>query len=126
VNLLMLPCSNAKSSANGGARWPRGQCAELMIAETKQCSQRSVIGWVTKIYYLQLLRASEGMLSRWSWLHLQSLAPAPISRKVDAGRLRYCRSVNRHIFIIVMYLKNLIKRWKCLKLQDLMCVSTYF
>jgi hypothetical protein len=28
-----------------------------------------------KIYYLELLRASEGTLSRWSWLHLQSLAP---------------------------------------------------
>jgi hypothetical protein len=30
---------------------------------------------VTKIYYLELLRASEGTLSRWSRLHLQSLAP---------------------------------------------------
>jgi hypothetical protein len=29
----------------------------------------------TKIYYLELFRASEGMLSRWSRLHLQSLAP---------------------------------------------------
>jgi hypothetical protein len=28
-----------------------------------------------KFYYLELLRASEGMLSRWSQLHLQSLAP---------------------------------------------------
>jgi hypothetical protein len=28
-----------------------------------------------KIYYLELLRASEGTLSRWSRLHLQSLAP---------------------------------------------------
>jgi hypothetical protein len=28
-----------------------------------------------KIYYLKLLRASEGTLSRWSRLHLQSLAP---------------------------------------------------
>jgi hypothetical protein len=26
----------------------------------KQRSQRLVIGWVTKIYYLELLRASEG------------------------------------------------------------------
>jgi hypothetical protein len=33
-------------------------------AEAKQPSQRSVIGWVTKIYYLELLRASEGTLSR--------------------------------------------------------------
>jgi hypothetical protein len=28
-------------------------------------------GW-PKNYYLELLRASEGMLSRWSWLQLQS------------------------------------------------------
>jgi hypothetical protein len=28
-----------------------------------------------KLYYLELLRASEGTLSRWSRLHLQSLAP---------------------------------------------------
>jgi hypothetical protein len=52
-------------------------------AEAKQRSQRSVIGWVTKIYYLELLHASEGMLSRWSRLHLQSLAPTPVSRRVD-------------------------------------------
>jgi hypothetical protein len=48
------------------------------------------MGWVTKIYYLELLRASEGTLSRWSRLHLQSLAPTPVSRRVDvrqaAGR----------------------------------------
>jgi hypothetical protein len=31
-------------------------------------------GW-PKINYLELLRASEGTLSRWSRLHLQSLAP---------------------------------------------------
>jgi hypothetical protein len=35
-----------------GARWPRGQCAWRAIAEAKQHSQMSVIGWVTKIYYL--------------------------------------------------------------------------
>jgi hypothetical protein len=28
-----------------------------------------------KIYYLELLRASEGTLSRWSRLYLQSLVP---------------------------------------------------
>jgi hypothetical protein len=58
----------------GGAR-PGGQCAQRAIAEAKQHSQRSVIGWVTKIYYLELLRASKGTLRRWSQLHLQSLAP---------------------------------------------------
>jgi hypothetical protein len=31
-------------------------------------------GW-PKIYYLELLRASEATSSRWSWLHLKSLAP---------------------------------------------------
>jgi hypothetical protein len=52
--------------------WPRGQCARRAMAEAKQHSQRSVMGWVTKIYYLELLRASESKLSRWSRLHLQS------------------------------------------------------
>jgi hypothetical protein len=33
------------------------------------------MGWVTKIYYLELLRALEGTLNRWSRLHLQSLVP---------------------------------------------------
>jgi hypothetical protein len=35
---------------------------------------QSLDGWL-KIYYLKLFRASEDMLSRWSRLHLQSLAP---------------------------------------------------
>jgi hypothetical protein len=56
----------------------------------KQRSQWSVIGWVTKVYYLEHLRASEGTLSRWSRLHLLLLAPTPVSRRVDvrqaAGR----------------------------------------
>jgi hypothetical protein len=83
-----------------GARWPRGQCARRAIAEAKQRSQRSVIGWVTKIYYLELLRASEGTLRRWSRLHLQSLAPTPVSRRVDvtqaAGRKNNCRILSQH------------------------------
>jgi hypothetical protein len=43
---------------------------------------------VTKIYYLELhrARASEGMLSCWSRLHLQSLAPTPVLRRVDVRR----------------------------------------
>jgi hypothetical protein len=40
-----------------GARWLRGQCTRHAIAEVKQRSQWSVMGWVTKIYYLELLRA---------------------------------------------------------------------
>jgi hypothetical protein len=46
-------------------------------------------------YYLEFLRASEGTLSRWSQLHLQSLAPTQVSRRVDirqaAGRKNNCR-----------------------------------
>jgi hypothetical protein len=42
------------------------------IVEVKQ--RWSVTGWMTK-YLLSLLRASKGMFSRWSRLHLQSLAP---------------------------------------------------
>jgi hypothetical protein len=53
-----------------GARWPRGQCPRRVIAEATQRSQWSVIEWVTKIYYRELLHASEGTLSRWSRLHL--------------------------------------------------------
>jgi hypothetical protein len=46
-------------------------------------------------YYFELIRASEGTLSRWSRLHLQSLTPTPVSRRVDvrqaAGRNNNCR-----------------------------------
>jgi hypothetical protein len=55
---------------------------------------------VTKIYYLELLRASEGTLSRWSRLHLQSLAPIPVSRRVDvrqaAGQKIKAESLSQH------------------------------
>jgi hypothetical protein len=44
---------------------------------------------------LSNVRASEGTLSRWSRLHLQSLALTPVSRRVDvrqaAGRKNNCR-----------------------------------
>jgi hypothetical protein len=52
------------------------------IAEPNPCAQRPVIGWVIKIYYLEFLRASEGTLSRWSRLHLQSLTPPSGRRTV--------------------------------------------
>jgi hypothetical protein len=55
---------------------------------------QSLDGW-TRIYYLELLRASEGTLSCWPRLHLQSLAPTPVLRRVDvrqaAGRKNNCR-----------------------------------
>jgi hypothetical protein len=66
-----------------GARWPRSQRARRAFAEAKQRSQRSVIRWVTRIYYLEILRVLEGTLSRWSRLHLQSLAPTSVSRRVS-------------------------------------------
>jgi hypothetical protein len=40
------------------------------ITEVKQLW--SVIGWVFKNFYLELLHASEGTLSCWPRLHLQS------------------------------------------------------
>jgi hypothetical protein len=71
------------------------QCTWRAITAAKHRCQWPVIGWVTKIYYLELLHASEGTLSRWSRLHLQSLAPTPVSRRVDvrqaAGRKNNCR-----------------------------------
>jgi hypothetical protein len=89
ILLLFVFCSY------GGARWSSGQCARRAIAEAMHRSQWPVMGWVTKIYYLELLCASEGTLSRWSRLHLQSWAPTPVSRRVDvrqaAGRKNNCR-----------------------------------
>jgi hypothetical protein len=66
--------------------------------EAKQRTEWSVIGWMTKIYYLELLRASEGTLIRWLRLHLQSIAPTPVSRRVDV-RQAACRKNNYRIFI---------------------------
>jgi hypothetical protein len=68
-----------------------------VIAEAKQRSQWSVIVWVTKIYYLDLLRGSRAieLLIRWSLLHLHSLALTPVSRRIDVrqavGRKNNCR-----------------------------------
>jgi hypothetical protein len=74
---------------------PAGQSGRRMIAEAKDHSQRPVIGWVTKINYLELLRASKGTLSCCFWLHLQLFVPIPVSTRVDvrqvAGRKNNCR-----------------------------------
>jgi hypothetical protein len=61
------------------------------IAEVKQ-RWSVMIDWVTKIYYLEILRASECTLSRWSRLHLQSLAPTnPLwARVVGYGPFSLC------------------------------------
>jgi hypothetical protein len=48
------------------ARWPRDRSDRRAITEAEQRSQRSVMGWVTKFYYLELLRASEDTLSRFA------------------------------------------------------------
>jgi hypothetical protein len=45
----------------------------------------SAPGVRSRKYYLKLLRASEGTLSRWSRLYLQSLALTPFSRRVDVN-----------------------------------------
>jgi hypothetical protein len=41
---------------------------------------------VTKIYCLELFRASEGRSSRWSQLHLQSLVPIQFQGGLTSGR----------------------------------------
>jgi hypothetical protein len=79
------------------------QNARHAIAKAKQRSQRPVIGRVTKMYYVKLLRALEGTLSGWSRLHLQSFVPTPVSRMIDerqaAGRKNNCR-----IFVMMITL----------------------
>jgi hypothetical protein len=55
----------------------------LSVQLRKLSNALKVIGWVTKTYYLELLRASEGTLGRWSRVHLQFLAPTLVSRRVD-------------------------------------------
>jgi hypothetical protein len=68
--------------------------------------------WMTKIYNLELLRASEGTLSRWSRLHLQSLAPTPVSRRVDvrqaAGRKNNCRIFITNVMKNMLYRPHLV------------------
>jgi hypothetical protein len=39
-----------------------------------------------KIYYRELHRVAEGTLSRWSRLHLQSLAPTQLQGGLTSGR----------------------------------------
>jgi hypothetical protein len=52
----------------GGARWTRDHCTRLAIVETKQRSQRSLIGWVTK----NLLSRAPPCYGR----HVKPLVPA--------------------------------------------------
>jgi hypothetical protein len=97
IRLMMIITRCTIKHSWRGARWSSSQCSRRAIAEAKHRSQWPVLGWVTKIYYLELLRASEGTLSRWSRLHLQSLAPTPVSRRIDvtqaAGRKKIAESL---------------------------------
>jgi hypothetical protein len=81
-------------------RYPKGRspAVNAFDAQAKPRSQWSVIGWVTKIYYLELLRALEVTLSRWFRLYLQSLASTPVSRRGDV-RQSAGRKNNYRIFI---------------------------
>jgi hypothetical protein len=74
--------------ADRGARWPRGQC----VSACNRGSKATVVShWMDdqKNDYVELLRALEGTLSRWSRLHLQSLAPSNPNwaRVVGYGKL---------------------------------------
>jgi hypothetical protein len=78
-------------------------CARHAIAEAKHRSQWPVIGWVTKIYYFELLRASEDTLSRCSRLHLQLLAPALVSKRVDIRQATGHKNNCVSMYIILTY-----------------------
>jgi hypothetical protein len=75
---------------------PAVSALRRVIAEVKSISH-----WMgdQKIHYLQLLRASEGTLSRWSRLHLQSLAPTNPhwARVVGYGPFSLCINHNEGI-----------------------------
>jgi hypothetical protein len=66
------------------------------MAPRSACNRGSlvalVIGWVTKNFYLELLRALEGKLSRFSRLHLQFSAPTNLhwARVVGYGQFSLC------------------------------------
>jgi hypothetical protein len=59
---------------NWGARWSSGQCTRRAIAEANHRAQWPVLGWVTKTLSSRAPPCLEGTLSRWSRMHLQSLA----------------------------------------------------
>jgi hypothetical protein len=69
------------------SRWVRFGVQSLKLSSIGQ----SLDGW-PKIYYLQLFHASDGTLSRWSRLYLQSLAPTNLhwARVVGYGSFSLC------------------------------------
>jgi hypothetical protein len=63
----------------------RSSIAQRSVRSRKLSNVHKGLGWVTKIYYLQLLSASESTLSRW--LHLQLLASIPFQGGLTSGML---------------------------------------
>jgi hypothetical protein len=82
-----------KLTTIGGANTRRSSMVPRSMCFGVQSRKLSKIGWSSdgwpKIYYLKFLRASEDMFSRWSRLHLQSLAPnnLPWSQVLGYDRL---------------------------------------
>jgi hypothetical protein len=50
ITKLKISLARIQNCLRRRARWLCGQCARRAITEPKQCLQRPVIGWVTKIY----------------------------------------------------------------------------
>jgi hypothetical protein len=73
-NIQIFLLIDQKSRSSMAPRWVR---FGVRLRKLSNISQ-SLDGW-PKVYYLELLRASEGILSRWSRLHLQSLRHPPTS-----------------------------------------------
>jgi hypothetical protein len=77
------------------------------------------------MYYLELLRASEGTLSRWSRLHLQSLAPIQFQGGLTQDRRPVVKiiagSLSQHVEKNMLYRPDLVwekgrKKIKCYNL----------
>jgi hypothetical protein len=60
-------------------------------------TQWPVMGWVTKIYYLEFLRALEGTLSRWSRLYLQSLYQLQFQGELTSGRRPVVKIIAKYL-----------------------------
>jgi hypothetical protein len=101
ILFISLMCSMAPRSMRFGMR-------SRKLSNVGQ----SLDGW-PKIYYLELLSASEGTLSRFSRLHLQSLAPnnphwARVARAgygplyYEEGLCSCCGDINRLMLMMMM------------------------
>jgi hypothetical protein len=97
---------------------PRSVCFGVRSRKLSIVGQ-SLDGW-PKINYLELLRASEGTLSRWSRLHLQSLSPTNShwARVVSYGPFNLCVihkeglcPSSGDIIMLMMMITNHSKLW---------------